>query len=319
MASIFKVYNMVSNGTIKKITDITTITATIILVTATASNAIAERRQFEPYESEYPESETNGIPIPIYSSYFDEGDITSFDYMSKNPRYHRVMKGGKHKRTLDAFLSPEEKCRFKLLNAPLYYAERRCEYYKDRLEADNKLGMIWWPSTYTPKSCEEDEACRFQCELSINSAIIAWPKTANKKNLKWSGNTTNVMLHEKIHEFPYIWGNLRTYQYSIANITPNKRDTECKEECKELKGIEPKLWEKQKIIPTLKKIIQEKLGTNSENKNIKQIADQTPDKAQCGKVNIFGKEYNDCMAAGLLKVMKYPIIIKLLMMTFKKI
>ena len=103
--------------------------------------------------------------------------------------------------------------------------------------------------------------------------------------------------------------------YEVIWDEPEK----CNGTCMEMKEIKPRLWKNDEITTELKEIIKKKIGADAGNKNIKQIADQTADKAQCGQVTIAGRKYNDCMAAGLLKVMKYPIIIKLLTMTFKKI
>lgn len=137
-------------------------------------------------------------------------------------------------------------------------------------------------------------------KLYGGSLIISEEFPANKNNR--SDSFANPLMIDYPFNYDIIWD-----------------EPENCSECQEIKDIKPKIWNNKEILPTLTKTIREKLGTDSKSRSIKQIANSAPDEAECGKVNIFGKEYNDCMAAGLLKVMKYPIIIKLLMMTFKKI
>ena len=143
-------------------------------------------------------------------------------------------------------------------------------------------------------------------------------------------STTYVHIHEKTIDEYDKSRHPTTKKYGLRFFSSGypvfrtQDPPDCDEiECAKMKNIKRRTWETKDIIPTLKKIISKKLGIKPKYKNtektIQQIADGAPDKAECGKINIFGREYNDCMAAGLLKVMKYPIIIKLLMMTFKKI
>jgi len=95
-------------------------------------------------------------------------------------------------------------------------------------------------------------------------------------------------------------------------------DTNVSNVCGILKSIEPKIWNNT----NLKK---EEVSTTLSNKN--SIFNQNIDNNNtsnslssetCGTFNIGNRTYNDCMIATFLRVLHYPIIIRLTMMTIYK-
>ena len=302
---------MVSNGTIKKIlTIIATLTISTILINLNATEAKAQSAPFI-------------------------ADFISLDELPST-EMKLTIRG--------------KTCKYKIYSHILYALKKNCKAAKEEIERVNsqraphhqkekceirpvnlKLGTRGYGTL--PEDCVRycEGIAHFEKEWTEMKSI----KTKNGYELKFPREVPSFFLrgYGKFYS-PYgtyvdpdwykrkIIENANEYNYGSFNgYRAHLTDPEnCEEGCAEMKSIKRTIWNNKDIWETLRKIIGEKLKINTEKTSFKKLhRNWTPDKAECGKVNILGKEYNDCMAAGLLKVMKYPIIIKLLMMTFKKI
>ena len=319
MASIFKVYNMVSNGIIKKILTVTAITTALIITTSTSTEAKAH-----PYD-------TSIDPRRRYGTDFMKAFISYDELPSTEVK-------------LTARIGPlrGKTCKYKIYSHILYALKENCKWSKEKIEYSNSFraphhqkseckAKLIGNTIYDAKDCARN--CEGIAHFENEWLGMKNIKTKNGYELKFPNKVPRFFLvgYEQFYnaDGTIIYASKTPkdikegddHHYSLNGYIAHLSDPEdCEEGCAEMKSIKRTIWNNKDIWKTLRKIIGEKLKTNTEKTSFKKLhRNWTPDKAECGKVNILGKEYNDCMAAGLLKVMKYPIIIKLLMMTFKKI
>ena len=312
---------MVSNGIIKKILTVTAITTALIITTSTSTEAKAH-----PYDTSI--DSRRGYGTDFMKAF------TSYDELPSTEVKLTVWTGPLRGKT----------CKYKIYSHILYALKENCKWSKEKVEYENSFKLPHHQQT----KCEVrpqrrriynsvPEDCVRNCE-GIAHFENEWLgmkniKTKTGYKVKFPGKVPGFFLAGydqfyspyKVMIYPKKTPKGRKegvkHHYSLNGYIAYLSDPlDCEEGCAEMKSIKRTTWNNKDIWETLRKIIGEKLKINTEKTSFKKLhRNWTPDKAECGKVNILGKEYNDCMAAGLLKVMKYPIIIKLLMMTFKKI
>ena len=103
------------------------------------------------------------------------------------------------------------------------------------------------------------------------------------------------------------------YKPKVQTPTPNKTlGPICNTS---LENIRATKWNSENLNIKLENIIKNKFFINK-NKSINWKKE--PAKV-CQTLTIFEREFNDCIIAGLMKIMHWPILIKLTMWTFRKI
>jgi hypothetical protein len=314
---------MVSNGIIKKILTTTAITTALIITTSTSSDATKN-----PYDAREDYRRKYGTSFMKAFKSYDELPSTEVKLTLR----YGPLRG--------------KTCKYTIYSHILYALKENCKWSKEKIAYANSFKLPHHKKAECKVGPQGNaSALEMRCARDCGGITHFQNEWQGMKNIKTKYGY-EVKFPKKVPSFfiatnyeqyysPYssiifwtkapgdaIGGPLYDYHRSLTGYILHLSDPEdCDiEKCEGMKSIKRTIWNNEDIWETLRKITGEKLKINTEKTSFKKLhRNWTPDEAECGKVNIFGKEYNDCMAAGLLKVMKYPIIIKLLMMTFKKI